>query len=206
MPVGAVFDKTDRVVGDHPKEYVKSLQMFGRRRKKGVAVEPNVEDREKARERTMNRAVKLLAAKPRSIGELRERLLEKPWTDREIVDGVIQKLRGYGYLDDQQFALNTALSKIRTRPQGRRKLEQSMSRKNLDRETLKTAIDAAFEKLPESELIDAAIEKRIRLKGRPKDRDELKKFYDHLLRQGFGYGLIRDKMNAVGMDVTEDKD
>ena len=37
----------------------------------------------------MNRAVKLLAAKPRCVGELRERLLEKMWTDEQIVDGVI---------------------------------------------------------------------------------------------------------------------
>src|SRR3712207_2383534 len=34
-------------------------------------------DAEKARERTLQRAVKLLAAKPRSVEELRERLLER---------------------------------------------------------------------------------------------------------------------------------
>src|SRR5438270_10867551 len=38
-------------------------------------------DPEKARTRTLQRAVKLLAAKPRSVEELRERLLEKEWTD-----------------------------------------------------------------------------------------------------------------------------
>ena len=43
----------------------------------------------------MNRAVKLLAAKPRSIRELRERLLEKLWTNDEIVDRVIEKLKEY---------------------------------------------------------------------------------------------------------------
>jgi len=171
-----------------------------------MPAEPDVKDREKARERTMNRAVKLLAAKPRSISELRERLLEKAWTNREIVETVIEKLRSYGYLDDQQFAVDTALSKIRTRPQGRRKLEQTMSRKKLDRDTIKVAIDSAYEKLPESDLIDTAIDKRLRLKGRPKTREEVKKFYDHLLRQGFSYGLIRDKMNSVGMDTTEDND
>ena len=54
--------------------------------------ERDIEDVAKARERTMNRAVKLLAAKPRSIGELRERLLEKAWTNSEIVNSVIEKL------------------------------------------------------------------------------------------------------------------
>ncbi len=145
----------------------------------------------------MNRAVKLLAAKPRSVKELRGRLLEKVWTNEEIVDGVIAKLMVYEYLDDERFARDTAAAKLRQKPQGRRRLEQAMSRKQLDRETLTAAIDAAFEKHPESELIDVAIEKRLRIKGRPETREELKKFYDHLMRQGFGYGLIREKLSQL---------
>lgn len=145
----------------------------------------------------MNRAVKLLAAKPRSIGELRERLLEKNWTNEEIVDLVIEKLKEYGYLDDAQFARDTALSKLRQKPQGKLRLQQTMSRKKLDRETVEIAISEAFEKIPESELIDAAIAKRLRLKGKPETRADTKKFYDHLLRQGFSYDLIREKISGL---------
>ena len=145
----------------------------------------------------MNRAVKLLAAKPRSVGELRERLLEKTWTDETIVDSVIAKLLEYGYLDDERFAADLALSKLRQRPQGKRSLQQKLSRKKLDRETLDNAIASAFEKIPESELIDRSIEKRLRLKGRPETREDKKKFLDHLLRQGFDYDLIREKMSDL---------
>lgn len=145
----------------------------------------------------MNRAVKLLAAKPRSVGELRERLLEKTWTNDDIVSRVIEKLEEYKYLDDQKFAKDLALSKLRQKPQGKRRLQQSMSQKKLDRETLDTAIASAFEKIPETELIERAIEKRLRLKGRPETREDTKRFYDYLLRQGFGSDLIRDKMSAI---------
>ena len=145
----------------------------------------------------MNRAVKLLAAKPRSVGELRERLLEKMWTDETIVDGVIAKLLEYGYLDDVRFAEDLAVSKLRQRPQGKRSLQQKLSRKKLDRETLDNAIASAFEKIPESELIDTAIQKRLRLKGRPETREDKKKFLDYLLRLGFDYDLIREKMSDV---------
>ncbi len=169
-----------------------------RRRTKPDEQEPRIiKDVEKARERTMNRAVKLLAAKPRSIGELRERLLEKAWTNDEIVNRVIAKLEEYGYLDDQKYAGDLALSKLRQKPQGKRRLQQAMSQKKLDRETLDGAIQSAFEKMPETELIDRAIEKRLRLKGKPETRDDTKKFYDYLLRQGFGFDLIRDKMAAI---------
>ncbi len=145
----------------------------------------------------MNRAVKLLAAKPRSIGELRERLLEKLWTDEAIVDSVIEKLKEYNYLNDEQYARNLAVSKLSQKPQGKRRLQQSMSQKKLDKQVVESAIAEAFEKLPETDLIDAAIAKRLRLKGRPESREDTKKFYDHLLRQGFDYDLIREKMAAV---------
>ena len=156
-----------------------------------------IKDVEKSRERTMNRAVRLLAAKPRSIAELRERLLEKLWTNEEIVDRIIEKLKEYGYLDDEQFARDVAISKLRQKPQGKRRLQQAMSQKKLDREIVESAIRKAYEKHPENELIDIAIEKRIRLKGFPETREDEKKFYDHLMRLGFGYGLIKEKFNAL---------
>ena len=152
----------------------------------------------------MERAGRLLAAKPRSIRELRERLLEKSWTDEAIVDGVIEKLKGYKYLDDEHYARETALSKLRQRPQGKRRLQQTMAQKKLDKETVAAAITEAFEQLPEADLIDTVIEKRLRLKGRPETREDTKKFYDHLLRQGFDYDLIRTKLTEIAkVDVTD---
>jgi regulatory protein len=163
-----------------------------------------IKDVEKARERTMNRAVKLLAAKPRSIGELRERLLEKNWTNAAIVDGVLGKLQEYGYLDDAQYARDLAISKLRQKPQGKRRLQQTMSQKQLDRGTVEAAVKSAFEKMPEAELIDAAIQKRLRLKGRPETREDTKRFYDHLLRQGFGFDLIRQKISEIAKPIEDE--
>ena len=156
-----------------------------------------IKDPAKARERTMNRAFRLLAAKPRSVAELRERLMEKNWTNLEIVNAVIEKLEDYKYLDDQQYAADLAVSKLRQKPQGKRRLQQSLSQKKLAKETVEEAITTAFEKLPEHDLIDQTIVKRLRLKGKPETREDVKKFYDHLLRQGFDYGLIRSKMDEV---------
>lgn len=171
--------------------------MWGRRRQPVDEEKRVVKDAVRSRERTMNRAVRLLAAKPRAIRELRERLLEKLWTNEEIVDAVIEKLKGYKYLDDDQFARDVALSKLRQKPQGKRRLQISMSQKKLDKDVVESAIAEAYETIPESDLIDQAIAKRIRLKGSPETREDTKKFYDHLLRQGFGFDLIRDKMSSL---------
>ncbi|MFN2500410.1 MAG: regulatory protein RecX [Pyrinomonadaceae bacterium] len=152
----------------------------------------------------MNRAVKLLAAKPRSVQELRERLLEKLWTSEELVDSVIEKLKEYRYLDDEQFARDQAIAQLRHKPQGKRRLQQTMSRKKLVCETAMAAVEEAFSKISESELIDQAISKRLRLKGKPETREDTKRLCDHLLRRGFGFDLIREKINQIAAEKFDD--
>lgn len=156
-----------------------------------------VKDAEKSRQRTLDRAVNLLTYKPRSVKELRERLLEKDWTNEQIVDETIEKLKYYGYLDDAQFAKSFAASQIRQKPVGKRVLKQKLAQKKLDRETVEAAIEQALEETPEEEIIERAIAKRLRLKGKPETREDAKKFYDYLLRQGFSYDLVSSKMREI---------
>jgi regulatory protein len=163
-------------------------------------------DPERARERTFQRAVKLLAAKPRSIAELRERLLEKQWTDEATVEAVIVKLREYGYLNDERFAFGYASYRVRQKPVGRQRLARDLQMKKVSRETVDEALDLVFEETPEEELIDRAIEKRTRLRGRPETRAEIKSLFDHLLRQGFSYDLVMNKVRAASSaNVDEDE-
>src|SRR5882724_11061357 len=77
---------------------------------------------EQIRARTFQRAGKLLAAKACSVAELRERLLER-CSDKAVVEIVITRLREYGYLDDERYAVSYASSKVRQSPLGRRRLE-----------------------------------------------------------------------------------
>lgn len=159
---------------------------------------------EKARERTFQRAVKLLAAKPRSVAELRERLLEKEWTNESIVEAVLAKLLEYGYLNDERFAFGYASYKVRQKPVGRQRLQRDLKLKKVDRETADEALKLVFEETPEEELIDRAIEKRTRLRGAPRTRAATKSLVDHLMRQGFSYELIINKVRAISAaDVDE---
>ena len=157
-----------------------------------------IKDYAKSKERTMNRALNLLAAKPRSVKELRERLLEKEWTNGEIVDEVLEKLKEYDYVNDEQYARTLASSKLRQKPMGKRLLKQKLSQKKLDKETVEQAIEKVYEHTPEAEVIDRSIKKRLRIKGKPETREDSKKFYDYLLRQGFSYDLVSSKMREIG--------
>ncbi len=163
-------------------------------------------DPEKARAKTMQRAVKLLTAKPRSVEELRERLLEKQWTNAEAVEAVLEKLKEYGYLNDERFAFGYASFQVRQKPVGRGRLQRALSLKKVDRETADEAIKLVFEETPEEDLIDRAIAKRVRLRGRPETRAETKSLLDYLLRQGFSYELVMKKVRAASRAEIDEED
>src|SRR6266850_7435752 len=113
---------------------------------------------EEVRARAFQRAAKLLAAKPRSVAELRERLAER-CSSKTIIETVIARLREYGYLDDERYALGYASSKVRQQPIGRRRLQQSLQLKKVDQAVADEALDQVFAETSEEELLDRAIEK-----------------------------------------------
>src|SRR6267142_6874063 len=160
---------------------------------------------EEIRAHTFQRAVKLLSAKSRSVAELRERLLEKKRTTETAVEEVIARLREYGYLDDERFAFGYASLKVRQRPIGRARLERDLSFKKVSPEVAGEALDLLYAETSEEELIDRAIARRLRLRGRPKDRTEAKKLFDHLLRQGFPFELVSEKVRQAAKDDLDDE-
>jgi len=168
-----------------------------RKSKKTQSGEETVNTPEQIRARTFQRAAKLLAAKPRSIAELRERLLERRGVTDKLVEEVIARLKEYGYLDDERFALSYASLKVKQRPIGRRRLQQNLKMKKVTNQVADEALDLVYAETPEEELIERAIEKRIRLRGRPKTRLEAKSLFDHLLRQGFAFELVSDRVRRL---------
>ncbi len=156
-------------------------------------------------EKTLARAFRLLAARPRSEAVLRERLLEKAWAEAAIVDRVINRLKELGYLNDEQFAASYAASKLTAKPLGRTRLRRDLHRKKISSQAAEQALDEVYAEHSEEELIDTAIAKRIRLKGRPQTREETKKLFDYLLRLGFGYDLVIRKVKAVGRTDEDER-
>jgi regulatory protein len=154
-------------------------------------------------EKLMERALRLLSYKPRSIEELRGRLLEKDWADEAAVNQVIARLKELGYLNDEQFAITFATSRLTAKPLGPTRLRRDLQRKKLPRQTVENTIDEAYELQSEEELIDRALDKRIRLRGRPSTRQESKKLFDYLLRRGFNYDLVLRKVRELGSGVED---
>jgi regulatory protein len=156
------------------------------------------------RRKTFERAVKLLTAKPRSVAELRERLLRGKNTNEELVETVISRLREYGYLNDERFAFSYASYKVKQRPVGRRRLERDLKLKKVESAVANEALELVYAEISEEQLIDQAIAKRLRIRGKPKNRAEAKSLFDHLLRQGFGFELVSEKVRSLASDYTDE--
>jgi regulatory protein len=156
------------------------------------------------RRRTFQRAVKLLAAKPRSVAELRERLLQGKDADEEIVEIVIARLREYGYLNDERLAFGYASYKVKQKPVGRRRLERDLKLKQIESKVADEALELIYAETSEEQLIDQAIAKRLRIRGRPQNRAQAKSLFDHLLRQGFPFELVSEKVRSLATDHTDD--
>lgn len=148
-------------------------------------------------EKTMTRALKLISVKPRSIAELRGRLLEKEWAEAAIVARVLARLEELGYLNDEKFAAQYAASRLTTKPLGRTRLRRDLQRKKVPSQIAEQALDDAYTERSEEEVIDRAIAKRLRRTGAPTTREESKKLFDYLLRLGFGYDLVLRKVREA---------
>ena len=152
-------------------------------------------------EKTMERGLRLLAYKPRTVAEMRARLNEKEWAEEQVVEQVITRLMELGYLNDEQYAASFAGSRLTARPLGRTRLRRDMQKKKLPPEVVENALDDAYTERDEEGLIDHAIDKRVRLKGKPSTREETKKLFDYLMRRGFSYDLVLRKVRQLSKEA-----
>lgn len=181
----------------------------------GRAIEPSelsespadkgaTKDLDRMREKVTAAAFRILAARPRSETQLRERLLAKPWVEPEAVDQCIARLKELGYVNDALFARNYASSRVGLKAVGRARVARELAGKKVSRDTIEEAVGSVFNEAGEESLIDRAIQKRIRTHGRPSDQRSAKRMFDHLARLGFEYSLIVRKLQALKANIGDD--
>ncbi len=144
--------------------------------------------------RATTAALNLLARRPRSTREIRDRLAQHGYAE-PAVDAAIAKLEGWNYLDDAGFARYWVENREANRPRGRRLLEQELRNKGVDRELAREAVEAAAPdemaaalalaqaKMRSYERLDPAVARR-RLAG-------------FLGRRGYGFDVIAPVLGRV---------
>jgi regulatory protein len=146
-------------------------------------------------------ALRLLAYRPRSEAEIRQRLARRGLPP-QVVQETIARLRDQGLLSDAAFARFWVETRDQTSPRGRRLLWQELSAKGIERETIRQAIAPVAE---EDAALRAAQKKARHLQGQdyPVFRRRLG---DFLLRRGFPYPTVRTIVERLWLERQQDSE
>ena len=149
-------------------------------------------------------AVKMLALCDRSEHEIREKLRNAGYPD-SCVENVIEKLYAEELLDDEKFAANWTQS--RAHKHGKRRLEQELSRRGIDREVA----HAAVSELSDDDQLRDAVRLTGKYLGRTRgdfDRSLYQRTLSMLARHGYDADIARRALQiiAAGEDETPESD
>ena len=145
---------------------------------------------EDLRKRALDGALRLLAARPRSEKEVRERLVRRG-LPHDIIVHTLERLREYGYVDDVEFARFWVEARSGANPRGRYVVRRELRMKGVDQDVA----DEAMEALPEERSARKAARKKLpSLRGLdyPDFRNRLA---GYLVRRGFGYDVVKQVVN-----------
>lgn len=149
--------------------------------------------------RAYNYAVSLLSRRDHSERELMTKLMQKGYTDG--AEKAIAKLRDGGYVSDERFARLYVRELQTFKKYGKKRIEQELYRKGIDREIISEVLDETD--FDESELVSLIERKYGRYLG---DEKGIAKTINGLLRMGYSYGEIRSAMNEIKENSVTDEE
>lgn len=152
-------------------------------------------------EQAVEKAVRFLANRPRSIAEVRQNLRGKD-IDDPVIDTVIARLERLGYVDDVAFARYWVDNRERFNPRGARALRYELRQKGI----ANAIIDTVVSDIDATESARLAAEKKLYSLRRLEPEAIRTKLSSYLQRRGFDYETIRQVVDEVLADDFDQLD
>jgi regulatory protein len=147
--------------------------------------------------RAVDRAVRLLARRPRSVSEVRKNLTRKE-TPEPVIDSAIARLTQLGYLDDEAFARYWMENRDQFKPRGPRALRYELRQKGVARDIIEQVVSDVD---PADAAYRAAQDRARRMRGSTRFDFE-NRVGGFLQRRGFSYGTARDAINRIADELA----
>ena len=156
-------------------------------------------------------AVGTLARKMRTVRDLkrlmRPRAFEGAEGERDM-DAVVARLIDLKYLSDTRFAQDYTRMRKENQGFGRRRVQQDLQMKGVDKELVSTTLAAAYDETDEVALARNYCERK-RIK-QPVDQKETVRVMNRLMRAGYGsnaiFKLLRSWKIEVPAEVSDEPD
>jgi regulatory protein len=137
-------------------------------------------------------ALRILAARAYSSGEIREKLRRRAEKAGDV-DGVITLLKDRGYLDDRRFAESFASARLANDKFGRMRVTRDLRARRVAPSLTESTVRKVYQGVDEQALIEDLIRRKYRLADREglfSDDKDLAKAYRRLMHAGFRTGEI----------------
>lgn len=149
----------------------------------------------------MEKAVKFLASRARTVREVELHLDENNFGEYEVYQ-TVERLKELGYLNDDVFAHDFVETRLNTKPVSRRKLREQMKAHQLEEASIEKAI-AEIDDEAELENARKTAEKFIRLLEIDDEFELRDRVYKRLLSRGYETDTIKQ---AIEIAINERKD
>ena len=147
-------------------------------------------------------ALRALARRPHTVAELQAKLGRR-CADEADVRGVIDKLRGHGYVDDERTAESYSEFRRDYAALGKNRVLNELRQRGVEDGTAEKVVANAYEDADEAELARNFLRRKLgeRFDGtKITDRRELARLYAALARAGFAPHAIADALRGVSAD------
>ena len=135
----------------------------------------------------LDKALTHISASMKTEKDVRDFLRRKGYL-QEVSDYVVEKMKGYGYLDDEAYA--RAYVESAGKRKGSRLIRMELKRKGIP--------ESALAALPERDERGAAAEVLQKyLRGKEQDVKTLRKAYAHLISKGFDHDTARAALEEM---------
>jgi regulatory protein len=155
-------------------------------------------------------SVKKLGGRAASVGELRSSLLARALEPSDV-EGVLTRLKEYGYLNDARFAESFASARLENEGLGQSRVLRDLRKRRVAPDLAQRTVSSVYADKDEPALIEQYVRRRYRSADREglfQTDKELNSAYGRLLRAGFSPGnsirvLKRFAANTSLLDELE---
>ena len=132
-------------------------------------------------------ALRVLAGRAHSTGELREKLRGKAARAADV-DPTIARLKEYGYLDDRKFAESFAAARLENEGLGKTRVLSDLSRRRVAPAVARQTVGKVYDDVSEQALAEDFVRRKFRMASKEslfQDAKDMASAYRRLVRAGF---------------------
>jgi regulatory protein len=155
---------------------------------------------DEAREVAIQKALRFLGYRARSVREVRENL-QKHEIPEVVIELTLKRLQETGLLNDQEFAQAWVENRNTFRPRSRRALALELRRKGLDDEVIQQTLEQSVD---ETALAREAARKYLRKVESLEWPDFRNKLGGFLGRRGFAYAIVAPVLREIWAELHPD--